>query len=401
VETLLLGIYPLPAGYLWAGPAEVGQKPYEALLAGCRPAEWTPRSTFFLRALEGRTEEALQALGELPEPSGAFNRFVLAPSEASFRAATACAEGEMAEVLAAVGYALGYLPTPPTPGEARAERLAFVLVVAATEALERGDLEGGLELLGRASEAAASSPLFQAQIEANRADVELQLHADPAVAASRLAGAIDALAEAAELKAVRAELAVGLGTHHLDRSSGNRAALLEAARWLQVGLRDASREREPELYATGQQNLALAYLSMPLVQASDHLRQAVAVQALKEARSALSKDDQGALWSQVSVNLANAIQHLPSTHPRENLAEAVEIYEEVLGMPGTLEDPLRRARVLANQGNALAHLGIHVHAVEKLREAGALFEGHGESSSARAVDEVLAEIEAVAGEVRG
>jgi hypothetical protein len=53
------------------------------------------------------------------------------------------------------------------------------------------------------------------------------------------------------------------------------------------------------------------------------------------------------------------------------------------------------ARLLANQGNALAHLGIGEHAVAKLRQAQELFAGAGDHSSASAVDATLAELEAV------
>ena len=54
--------------------------------------------------------------------------------------------------------------------------------------------------------------------------------------------------------------------------------------------------------------------------------------------------------------------------------------------------PLGYARLLANQANALAHLGIFQPALEKLNEAHKLFHWHGEPEMAASVLEVTAEI---------
>ena len=55
-------------------------------------------------------------------------------------------------------------------------------------------------------------------------------------------------------------------------------------------------------------------------------------------------------------------------------------------------DPHGRARVLANQGNVLAHLGLFDQAKARLYEARFLFEEHGDTESVRAVRGVLDEI---------
>ena len=51
-----------------------------------------------------------------------------------------------------------------------------------------------------------------------------------------------------------------------------------------------------------------------------------------------------------------------------------------------------RARVLANQGNVLAHLGMFEHATAKLHEARAIFEEFTDIESVQAVRGVLDEI---------
>lgn len=58
-----------------------------------------------------------------------------------------------------------------------------------------------------------------------------------------------------------------------------------------------------------------------------------------------------------------------------------------------IETPIRSgARVLANQGNVLAHLGAFNEAKAKLYEARSLFEELGDEESVRAVRGVLDEV---------
>jgi hypothetical protein len=72
--------------------------------------------------------------------------------------------------------------------------------------------------------------------------------------------------------------------------------------------------------------------------------------------------------------------------------EAVEIYEAVLEARDRETDPSGRARVLANQGNVLAHLGVFDQAKAKLYEARFLFEELGDTDAVRSVRGVLDEI---------
>jgi hypothetical protein len=87
----------------------------------------------------------------------------------------------------------------------------------------------------------------------------------------------------------------------------------------------------------------------------------------------------------------DALQHVSSTHVQENLWEAVALYEEILPeLPA--RDQTRKGRVLANQGNALAHLGAFSRAVPRLNEARAIFALTGDDDSTAAIDLTLAEI---------
>ncbi len=95
----------------------------------------------------------------------------------------------------------------------------------------------------------------------------------------------------------------------------------------------------------------------------------------------------------MQLNLANSLVYTPpSKHQADNLVEAVELYEAVLDARSRDSDPMGRARVLANQGNVLAHLGSFDQAKAKLDEARFLFEELGDGDSVRAVRGVLDEI---------
>ena len=155
-------------------------------------------------------------------------------------------------------------------------------------------------------------------------------------------------------------------------------------------------ERQPEQHGLIQNNIGLAYLSMPMVEASDQLRMAVAVQSFREACRMFPRDSHPEMWASTQMNLANALQYIPSSHPAENLAKAVEIYEELLAARDREHDPVGYARVLANQGNALAHLGGLVVALAKLREARGLATRAGAVDLADSLTEQIDRIEAFA-----
>jgi tetratricopeptide (TPR) repeat protein len=115
---------------------------------------------------------------------------------------------------------------------------------------------------------------------------------------------------------------------------------------------------------------------MPAREAGDTLRTGIAVQSFRQALKVYDRNRDPDRWSSVQMNLASALQYLPSSHPEENLIRAVEAYEEVLQVRTEARDPVAHARVLLNQANALAHLGIFKPAIEKLAVASRLFSWH-------------------------
>jgi hydrogenase maturation protease len=190
--------------------------------------------------------------------------------------------------------------------------------------------------------------------------------------------AVDALADR-----LLATLWMRHGFERQAAAAGDRDGLLEAIdayrRALALGI---TADTDAEAYGQIQNNLGLAHLATPTRGASDALRHAIAIQAFREAARACPRDTHPGPWAMATVNLANALQYMPSGHVAENLAQAVEAYEEVLAVRPLDRDPVGHARVLVNQANALAHLGIFPPAREKAVTAADLLAAHGETDEA-------------------
>lgn len=94
------------------------------------------------------------------------------------------------------------------------------------------------------------------------------------------------------------------------------------------------------------------------------------------------------------MNLASALVYLPSSHPQDNLIQAVELYEQVLEIRPRAKDPVAYALVLLNQANALSHLGIFKPALDKLAEAYKLFQCHDQAEQAATARQLIEQIHA-------
>ncbi len=389
-----LGIFPLPVSYLILPPAEQGGAALEQLLKGKVPAEMPPEWRFYQLALAGDLAQAYTELENDPSPEAQYNRFVLQSSPVDYVRLKDALEGELQLLLDVVAYTLGYITQPPTEtAEAVPELAALALMAQATFHLEQGEPEQAITLLQQAHEAAQpNSPIFAAQLLGTLADTKRTTYGADYTIIREYQEAIRVL-ETSSLTIARGELWLNLGIASHELANGRRMVLLEASRCYQEALQLLTREQNPEQFALAQSNLALAYLAMPLVEASDKLRVAIAVQALRAALEVYQRDTHPEMWVSTQLNLANALVYLPSGHPEDNLVQAVEIYEELLGVRSRESDPAGYARLLANQGNVLAHLGIFNHALPKLQEAKTLFESCGEVESAAAVSELMEQLE--------
>lgn len=384
-----VGIYPFPVSFLLL-PETENRSGLVELMSGDAKAVVSQDWCFYRLALDGRLEEAAQAILGVT-PIDEWNRFVLQPSIWRYRSLLTQLPAEMLPLLQAAAFAFGLTEEAPAVTALDSELLALVLLTVASWHLEQGrELEAVALLEDALSECRESSPLLATQVLHQIATIE-STHS-PAKAIARYREAIR-LASDTALLSLRAELWLNLGATLQQAAEGRREPLLEAARSYQEAIGSGlSLEHLPELYALAQSNLALVYLTLPPREAGDHLRMGIAVQGLREALKVFRRDTHLEMWASTQLNLANALQYMPSSHPEENLQQAVELYEELLDVRSQAKDPLGYARLLANQANALAHLGIFQPALEKLSEAHKLFHWHGEPELAASALELTEEI---------
>ncbi len=380
-----LGAFPLPLGYLLIPASPETEAARLALLAGQVP-EWPAALRSHELALAGDRDGALAALtGD--DPISRYNRFVMDPDSGN-PAELRSVLGEFGVLVDVVLYAIGRSDTAPEVGDATGELAAAVLSTQASKALQDGDEAAAIAHLDRAAdEAAASSEPLRGVLLGASASIA----AGPD-AVSRFERALKALEGAEGLRIARAELHLTLAGL-LHEQAGDRPDLLaRAVPHYHSALQLVMREEAPLLWASAHANLATAYLTMPMTEASSQLRLGVAANSLRSALKVYTPEDYPEQWASVQLNLANSLVYTPSSHQADNLIEAVELYEAVLQARDRHTDPLGRARVLANQGNVLAHLGDFDQAKAKLYDARFLFEELGDHDSVRTVRGVLDEI---------
>lgn len=362
-----------------------------------RPDDWTDAGRTLDAVDRGDIDAALTALGDSADD--VINRLVLSPTPEHLEAAQAAAAGDPLRevVVAAAAYASGLSDEPPRVDHVDGEFAVLALTVRAARAMEFSDAPGALRLLVEAADVAAGvGPALHGRVLGMVAEHRFRTQHAVEASIDWYDRAIDALA-ATNLTDLRAGLQLerGLALHQLADVQPHR--LMQAVRSYQSALIHLTAEDDPERFAVANMHIGIAYLSMPMTDASDQVRLGVAVQSLRAALAVFTPETHPWEWSSSQMNLANALQYLPSTHREQNLAEAADMYDAVLERRSRHSDPAGYARVLANQGNALAHLGRFERAIDNYTEARALFTVAGEGDAIAAVDAQLAEIERTRG----
>ena len=383
-----VGIFPFPAGLLLL--PEPAEPQTEALAAVMRadsnadvPCEWN----FYLDAIAG-TSGTSMSLDER-DPIGAYNRFVLSGEPEHYRQLLTTLDGALAVLLEFAAFYHGLADVLPAIDLLNGELRALALMIVAAQDLEAQDTNLALTHLAEAVDCARPvSPVFAAHLLGQMA----QLRSGDSVAITYCREAIDLLANCATER-MRAEAWMHLGQVCQEQAGNSRTLLVESAQAYQQALRHGiSLECNQDLYALAQNNIGLAYLAMPMTGSGSSLRSGVAIQSFREALKVYDRERDPDLWVSTQLNLANALQYTHSSHPEENLARAVEIYEDLLSIRQRAMDPVGYARILANQANALAHLGIFSSAMEKATEAHKLFHWHNEAQLATSMLELTIQI---------
>ena len=385
-----LGAFGLPLGYLLIPAGEDTEPARRALLSGCLPEHWPARLSAHRHALAGDRAAALAAL-DGTDPVTRYNRFVLDADDVTDLDGLRADLGEFGVLVDVVSFAVGRTDAVPQHTDLDGELAAVVLAAQASATLA-DDPAAAITALDAAVERArdVSRPLAGVLLGAT-ASVCIQTD-EPGEAHERIERALRLLDGADGLPVERAELHLTAAGLLHEQAQENPGLMARAIPHYHAALQLVRREDAPLLWASAHANLATAYLTMPMVEASGQLRLGVAAQSLRSALTVYTREDHPEQWASVQLNLANSLVYTPSKHQADNLVEAVELYEAVLEARDRNTDPLGRARVLANQGNVLAHLGAFDEAKAKLYEARSLFEELGDGESVRAVRGVLDEI---------
>jgi tetratricopeptide (TPR) repeat protein len=376
VRPLPLGAFPLPFGFLLLPPGPETEPVRLGLLAGVLPEQWPPALRGHEAALAGDLDAARVAFGGTDAVSR-FNRFVLDPETVDAVALRADLGSPLDVLVDLVEFATGRSDDAPDPAGHDEELRALLLAATAVQSLSSpSGLREAVAAAWPVSPALAGvlhGALAQACKEAG----------DPAAAVAALQAGLALLADT-DLAVARAEQHLELAATYHELAAEAEASgaspmmapglLSQAVQHYHNALQEVDVESAPEVWAAAHAGLGAAYLTMPMTQAGDQLRLGVAVGSLRAALTVYTPPTHPAQWSSAQLNLANALVYAPSKHQGDNLTEAVELYEAVLGSRARATDPVGYARALANQGNALAHLGLFDQARARLAEARYLFE---------------------------
>ncbi len=202
-----------------------------------------------------------------------------------------------------------------------------------------------------------------------------------------------------------AEAEMNLGLCLQSLAGAGRAKITDAIAAYQRALRTFARGTHPKEYAILQNNLATAFLSMPMTDERGKMREALAVQAFEEALKVVTLVDDPVEYAMLQNNLGNALQYVSSSHVIENNLRAIEAYDEALKVRTRETMPIEYANTISNKANCLWNLpgdaedsqvgnGMNLSmALMYYREAREIFTVHGDLGRAQIVGEALMQVE--------
>lgn len=385
-----IGALPWPAGMLLL-PESAADVAAE-LVVGSEVTSWPDSAAFLRRALDDDIDEAIAGLpGD--DVLSRYNRAILVGGDGVWAALAGDTSGELRALVDVARFSVGEIDQPPSLDGTSGEVAAVVGSARASWAIETGDIPAAVEELATAAQAAddAGSPVLAGSLRLTRIELLRERLDDPQKAALEAELAVQRLPLSAP-RELRAELQVARAMARQQVAGTDRGALLAVVADYNEASKIFREDTHAEMSAVINQHLALAYLVMPMSDQGDRIRLGVAVNALRSALKVYTPETHPTAWASTTLNLANALQYLPSVHQEENLDESVQLYEELLQYRDPQQDPIGYARILANQGNALGHLGVFSDARARLTQAREMFESCGDSEAVEGVDEVLASL---------
>jgi len=295
------------------------------------------------------------------------------------------------------------------PSADRAEMLMEIAAVLQQQAPAVGSLASAIELYDRALVLCPrSARILWARIMARRATaLQAMPGEDPMyldAARESYQQLIPIFVELGSPEEV-AELEMNHGLVLQALAGMHRARITDAIGAYQRALRTFDRTRFPREFAIVQNNLAIAFLSMPFTDERARMREALAVQAFEEGLQIVSLVDHPIEYAMLQNNLGNALQYASSGHGVENNLRALDAYDEALKVRTRDTMPLEYANTIANKANCLWNLpgdverpgGGGVNHLRQARdyygEAREIFAAHGERDKAHAVGQSCDQLE--------
>lgn len=153
-----------------------------------------------------------------------------------------------------------------------------------------------------------------------------------------------------------AELELNLGLVLQSLASVGKAPVTDAIKAYQRALRTFEAQKFPKEFAILQNNLATAFLSIPLTDERAKMREALAVQSFEEGLRVVTLIDHPSEYAMLQNNLGNALQYASSSHAVENNLRALDAYDEALKVRTRMTTPLEYANTIANKANCLRNL---------------------------------------------
>jgi tetratricopeptide (TPR) repeat protein len=192
----------------------------------------------------------------------------------------------------------------------------------------------------------------------------------------------------------------------------HRAKITDAISLYQQALRTFTKDTYPAEYAIIHNNLATAFLSIPMSDEKGKMREALAVQSFEAALEVITIEDNPTEYAMLQNNLGNALQYVSSSHAVENNLRAIDAYNEALKVRSEQTTPLPYATTIANKANCLRNLPDDVQHPEKgnqerlvtarqlYRDAQRILAAYGDHGRATMMGEVLEEVEKELGDLR-
>ena len=153
-----------------------------------------------------------------------------------------------------------------------------------------------------------------------------------------------------------AEVQMNLGLVLQSLTNFNLARMTDSIKAYQEALQVFTWDKFPQEYAILHNNIAIAYLSMPLSLEKESLRHHEAVQSFETALEHINLIEHPLEYAMLHNNLGNALQYLPSQDKIENNQRAIASYDEALKVRNSYDTPLEYANTIANKANVLSNL---------------------------------------------